>query len=142
MTRLRTVPILAGLADNELACLTDAAQVNLQAGDYIARQGDAANYFWILLSGEMRVSHRLPDGHEQVVASVPAGTALGEMPLLANIPNGASIQCSEKCELLRFDEQQFWNLMTACPGVRKSVLGNMANRFQKEFQRICRPWAR
>ncbi len=33
--------------------------------------------------------------------------------------------------LLQLDEQQFWNLMTTCPGVRKAVLGNMAYRFQK-----------
>jgi signal transduction histidine kinase len=60
---------------------------------------------------------------------------MGELPLLANVPNAANVRATEACELLQFDEQQFWNLMTVCPGVRKAILGNMAHRFQK-FQSV------
>jgi len=129
--RLRAVPILASLPDSELRCLGDAQEVHLAKGEYIARQGETANHFWILLSGEILIFQTLPDGREQTMATMPAGTAFGELPLLAGIPNAASLRATEACELLQFNEQQFWNLMTACPGVRKAVLGNMAHRFQK-----------
>jgi signal transduction histidine kinase len=135
LARLRTVSILASLQDDELACLGDARELNLQPGEYIARQGEAASFFWILLSGQIRIYQTLPDGREQNLATMPAGTAFGELPLLANIPNGGNLVAIEPCELLQFDEQQFWNLMTICPGVRKAILGNMALRFQK-FQSV------
>jgi signal transduction histidine kinase len=133
--RLRKVPIFETLSSDELGCMTDGIQLQVAPGEYIARQGEQAKYFWVLLAGEMRIVQTQPDGHDQTVATMPAGNAFGELPLLANIPNGGNVVATEACELLRFDEQKFWVLMTVCPGVRKAVLGNMAARFQK-FQSI------
>jgi signal transduction histidine kinase len=135
MARLRTVSILATLSDEELNCLGEACEIHIQPGETISRQGETATFFWILLSGQIRIVQTLPDGREQTMATMPAGTAFGELPLLANIPNASNLIATEPCELLQFDEQQFWNLMTVCPGVRKAILGNMALRFQK-FQSV------
>jgi len=135
MERLRAVQILQSLPDTELECLRDARQAHLPAGEYIARQGEMARFFWILLEGELKVKQTLPDGREESVTSIQAGTALGEVPLLSNVPNTISVQTAVASVLLQLDEQQFWDLMTSCPGVRKAILGNMAYRFQK-FQTI------
>ena len=62
---------------------------------------------------------------------VEAGTALGELPLLSNIPYVASVVATQPSHLLRLNEDEFWNLMTTCPEVRKAILGNMAKRLQK-----------
>jgi signal transduction histidine kinase len=131
LERLRGVPILANVPEAEIHCLGDSREVQLQAGESIARQGETAHSFWILLSGEMRVSHKMADEREQVLGVVPAGTAMGELPLLSNTPYTANVRASETCTLLQFDEQQFWNIMTSCPQVRQAILGNMALRFQK-----------
>ncbi|HEY5055941.1 MAG TPA: ATP-binding protein, partial [Acidobacteriaceae bacterium] len=135
LARLRTVPILADVPEEEVRCLYGGTERTLSEGDYLAHQGDAPRYFWFLLNGELRILHTMPDGTVQHVATAPAGTALGEMPLLSNIPYGADYRASEVCDLLEFDEQRFWRLMTDCPSIRKAVLGNMALRFQK-FQSV------
>ena len=135
LERLRAVPLLANVPEQEIRCLSDASTLHLAEGDFIAHQGESAHSFWILLSGEMRIDQTLPDGREQMLNNIAAGTAMGELPLLSNTPYSYSIRATERCELLQFDEQQFWNLMTACPEVRKAILGNMAYRFQK-FQSI------
>ena len=135
LARLRAVPILSSVPEQEIHCLRDAREVRLADGEFIARQGDVAHSFWILLSGEMRIYQTLPDGRESILATAPAGTALGELPLLSNTAYAASVRATEPCDLLQFDEQQFWNMMKACPNVRKVILGNMANRFQK-FQSV------
>jgi len=135
LARLRAVPILESVPEQEIHCLDGARTVTLAEGDYLARQGDAARFFWILLSGELRIFHTLPDGDEQFFNTVSAGTAMGEMPLLSNTPYAANFRAAEPCELLQFDEQQFWRLMTDCPNIRKAILGNMAQRFQK-FQSV------
>jgi signal transduction histidine kinase len=131
LAQLRAVPIFDGLPDDELECLKVGREVHLEIGDFIGRQGEVAHFFWILLSGGLRIYQALPDGRELVMSTVPAGTALGELPLLSNTPYAASVSATERSELLQFDEEQFWYLMTACPGVRKAVLGNMAYRLQK-----------
>ncbi|MGA9605750.1 MAG: cyclic nucleotide-binding domain-containing protein, partial [Rouxiella badensis] len=126
LARLRNVEILASLTNDDLQCLDAANHVFIPEGEFIARQGEAAHFFYILLAGQLRIYQTLPDGREAVVGMAPAGTALGELPLLANIPNAANVRATEACEVLQFDEQQFWSLMTVCPSVRKAILGNMA----------------
>ncbi len=135
MARLRAVPILSSVPEQEIRCLSDAHELHLAQGEFIAKQGEVAHCFWILLSGEMRIYQTMPDGREVIMATIPAGTAMGELPLLSNTPYAASVRALESCELLQFDEQQFWNIMTSCPEVRKAILGNMAYRFQK-FQSV------
>ncbi len=135
LARLRAVPILSTVPEQEIRCLRDGRAMHLAQGEFIARQGEPAHSFWILLSGEMRIYQTLPDGGEQILNIIPAGTAMGELPLLSNTPYSASVRATEACELLQFDEEQFWNIMTACPEVRKAILGNMAHRLQK-FQSV------
>jgi signal transduction histidine kinase len=131
LARLRTVPILAGVPESELHCLSGGREEHLAAGEFSAHQGDMDRSFWILLSGELRIEQMMPDGREMHMATVPAGTALGEVPLLTNAPTAGNVVASEASVLLRFDEQQFWNIMTSCPEIRKAILGNMAYRLQK-----------
>jgi signal transduction histidine kinase len=135
LSRLRAVPILSSISESEIRCLGDAREVHVARDEFIAHQGEAAHFFWILLSGEVRIYQTLTGGGETTMAVLPAGTAMGEMQLLSNTPYAAHAQATEPSELLRFDEQQFWNIMTACPTVRKAILGNMAYRFQK-FQSV------
>jgi signal transduction histidine kinase len=128
---LRTVPILSSLTDDELLCLNDVEERRLEKGEMLARQGEIAHYFWILLKGEARVFQTAAGGREVTLATIPSGNAFGELPLLSNIPNVASLQATVPSHLVQFNEDQFWNLMTSCPTVRKAILGNMADRFQK-----------
>src|ERR1700729_2146838 len=129
--QLRTVPILSSLKDEEILCLGGVQDIRLEAGDILARQGDVAYFFWILLEGQLKLFQTVPDNHEVTIATIPSGNAFGELPLLSNIPNIASLQAIAPCHLVQFDEEQFWHLMTSCPDVRKAILGNMALRFQK-----------
>src|ERR1035437_1906517 len=135
ISRLRAVPILTSVPETEIRCLSDGREMRLAQGEFVARQGEAAHFFWILLAGEVRIYQTQPGGGETTIARIPAGTAMGEMQILSNTPYAANAQTTEPCELLQFDEQQFWNMMTSCPSVRKAILGNMAYRFQK-FQSI------
>ena len=129
--KLRTVPILSSLNDEELRCLEDAEEIHLPVGELLVRQGEVAHHFWILLAGELRLVQTLADGKEVSFAPVSSGNAFGEVPLLSNTPNLVSLRVTEPAHLLQFDEDGFWRLMTSCPDVRKAILGNMATRIQK-----------
>jgi signal transduction histidine kinase len=129
--QLRKVPILSSLKDEELHCVDGVNDRHIEKDEILVRQGEAAHFFWMLLEGEIRVYQTLADGREAEIYKMESGNAFGELPLLANIPNTVSLQATVPCRLLQLDEEQFWSLMTTCPEVRKAILGNMANRFQK-----------
>ena len=129
--QLRKIPILSSLKDHELYCLESMRDLRLGAGDVLVRQGDPGHFFYILVEGELRVFQTTADGRDVTLAKIEAGNTFGELPLLANIPNSASLQAVRPSRLVQLNEDQFWNLMTTCPTVRKAILGNMAQRFQK-----------
>jgi signal transduction histidine kinase len=131
LSQLRGVDILSSLSDEKLACMHDIEQISLQVGEFVARQGEMAHYFWLLLQGELHIYQSAPDGHDVSMVTVPAGSAFGELPLLSNAPNPVNMVTSQPSHLMRFTEDQFWNLMTTCPEVRKAILGNMAFRLEK-----------
>lgn len=131
LAKLRTVPILSSLKDDELYCVEGVQDIHIEKDEMLVRQGEAAHFFWILLDGELRIYQTAANGEDLILGKIEAGNAFGELPLLANIPNAGSIQATIPSRLLQLDEDQFWGLMTTCPQVRKAILGNMAYRFQK-----------
>jgi signal transduction histidine kinase len=131
LAQLRKVPILSSLKDDELHCVEGMGDIHLGKDEFLVHQGEAAHFFWILLEGEIRVFHTQPDGHDGTLYKIESGNAFGEVPLLANIPNGVNLQTTMPSHLLQLDEEQFWSLMTSCPQVRKAILANMSQRFQK-----------
>ncbi len=131
LMQLRNVDILSSLSISELKCMHDIEQIDVPVGQVIAQQGEMEHFFWVLLQGELRIVNMDLKGHEEKLATIPSGVAFGEVPLLSNGPNPCSITTSKPSRLLKFTEDQFWNLMTSCPEVRKAILGNMALRLQK-----------
>src|SRR5450631_3646503 len=93
--QLRGVDILSSLPEDKLDCLAGVEEVHLTEGEFIARQGDVAHHFWMLLEGELRIYQTLPDGQDMTMAVIEAGTALGELPLLSNIPYVANVVASK-----------------------------------------------
>jgi signal transduction histidine kinase len=131
LAKLRTVPILASLKDDELHCLDGAEDLHLEPGYLLTRQGDVPHFFWILLEGSLKITVVQTDGREIPMHVLTEGHAFGEVPLLAGIPNTSNIRALDSARLIQLTEDQFWNLMTACPEVRRAILGNMAARLQK-----------
>jgi signal transduction histidine kinase len=134
LAALRNVPILSSLDEQTLHCLDGAAEKWIDRDAILIALGSQSREFWILLEGALRISYPTVQGYEQTVYVMQPGASFGEVPLLANIPAPANIIAAEPCHLLMLDEDQFWSVMTQCPGVRKAVLGNMAMRLAKQQQ--------
>lgn len=128
---LSAVPLLASLSADQFRCLEPLQLIQPEPGTVLARAGDMAAFFWILLEGHVEVLEVQADGRSYTVYVHERGSAFGEVPLLANIPNAASLRTRGATRLLRFDENAFWSLMTACPEVRQAILRNIAMRLQK-----------
>src|ERR1700733_9934777 len=90
--KMRQAPILSSLKDDEIRCLKGVEEICLDPGGILARQGETAHYFWILMEGEMGLYQASPESEEYMISSIPSGFTFGEVPLLANIPNAATLR--------------------------------------------------
>ena len=131
---LRSVPILSSLDDCGIHCLDGATEKWLDRGEVLLKQGESTHEFWILLEGTINISYSNPEGGEQIMHVLEPGASFGEVPLLAGNPAPANMRAGHPCHLVMLNEEQFWTLMTSCPGVRKAILGNMAMRLAKVQQ--------
>jgi signal transduction histidine kinase len=134
LASLRHVTIFASLDDAGLRCLDFAEEVHLERDEIVIRQGDLSSSFWILLEGTIRIFVPQPNGFEQIQHVLEPGVSFGEVTLLASMPAPANLRAAEPCRLLRLSEDNFWDLMNQCPGVRKAILRDMALRLGKVQQ--------
>jgi hypothetical protein len=81
------------------------------AGSIIIRQGDAPDFFYIVNSGEVRVTRQTEDGEATELATLGPGQYFGEIGLLANVPRTATVTAVHDTELLAMDAPAFANLI-------------------------------
>lgn len=127
---LRQVPLFAQLKDEELRCVEQGEEMWLEPGEEFITEGKSAESFYILLKGEVRVTKKVAENKETAVAHHGAGTFLGEVPILLNIPYEVTIRTSKQSHLFKIKKETFWQMISTCPSVTQQILQTMAQRVQ------------
>jgi len=71
-------PFLAGMPDRYLERLSHWSHRSMfHAGSRIMREGDKADRFWLIRSGEIRLDAAVPDAEPILIDTLGAGTVLG-----------------------------------------------------------------
>jgi thioredoxin reductase (NADPH) len=124
---LLAIPLLAPVPDHERATIAaHAADVRLQAGEWLLHEGEAPSFFG-LLSGRIAVSKRVGET-DRSITTYEAGEYFGEVPLLLNSAAVASLRALEPCRLLRLDGRDFRSLIVSCNHLREQIVRTMAAR--------------
>jgi len=116
-------------------CLTDAqrqrlaqmaADIRVQAGEWIIREGDPA-YFFVLIEGAVDVIKAF-GGTDRVVNTYPRGDFFGEVPILLGSPAIASLRAKEAARMVRLDKQQFKELIDMSQECSAVIMRTMTQR--------------
>ena len=105
---LRGVPFLAPLPLPTLEHLAaELVAVSFQPGGCVMREGDAGDRFYVVRSGEVRVT---AGGRE--VATVGAGGYVGEIALLRDVPRTATVTAVGDVSLFALEREEFLAAVT------------------------------
>jgi cytochrome P450/CRP-like cAMP-binding protein len=105
------------------------ATVELAAGAVVIRQGDAADRFYILLSGRAEVLNEYPGRKEISLAWLEPGQYFGEIGLLENRPRTATVRAGpEGATVIALDREAFFSLMRESKDTETSVAQHAARR--------------
>jgi signal transduction histidine kinase len=149
--RLARVELFAGLGEADLAWLAATGRpVTLADGEVLFEDGQQAEHFYVLLSGELLVTKNV-DGRAEVVARHSADAALrpganrqgeeagkpsaahqftGELPMLAGGAYVAAATAVGRTELLAYDLPCFLEIITRFPQVCRVLLPVLAWRIR------------
>ena len=115
-------PALAILDASETAHLdTLGTRRRVSAGDYLYREGDIADAFFVVLSGTVEI-FIMADGKEQVVAQHDAGRFLGELNLLSGTRVFVSARVTEPGEVLEVPVEAFRRVIATQPALSDKIL--------------------
>lgn len=121
---LGKVPLLAGLDRKDLEHVGRLCEeVDVGAGKVVARQGDYATEFFVIVDGQVRVER---DGAH--LRDLGAGDFFGELAMLANIPRTATVTTTSPCRFLVLGSREFNSLLHDHPGIQHTVLHAVAQR--------------
>ena len=106
-SHLRSVPIFASLTKDFIDHLRDRVELlRFSPGQVICRQGDAADSFYLVRIGFVKVSEEHPGG-ELVLAYLARGGYFGEIALLTGSPRTATCTALDHVEVVRISAEDF-----------------------------------
>ena len=126
---LKNVHILSTIDAYELGQICDAVKSEkVEKGDYIIKQNEIGDKFYILDEGEAYATKVFNEGEkEQIVKEYKSGDYFGELALLRDEPRAASVVAKTKCKLITLDRLAFKRLL----GPLEKLLKRNSETYQK-----------
>ncbi len=128
---LSKVPLFATLSHNAEALSALAAIMKLQkfsAGHTLLTEGELGDQFFVLITGQVSIFKRTPDGDSYKVAILKAEStpALGEGGLIEAEPRTATIKCDVECSCFVLTRDQFLQFSEEHPAWSVPILKKIA----------------
>lgn len=105
-----------------------AVAVSLDKGEMLFQQGDAANFFYIVKSGKIKMSNYSDDGREFVQGFFTGGQSFGEPPFFSRVPYPASAIATEKSKVWKIPREEFLTLLKNNFDIHLALMQTLCNR--------------
>jgi CRP/FNR family transcriptional regulator, cyclic AMP receptor protein len=134
-TELARVPLFADLTKRELQRIAATArEQHYEPGATLVTQDSPGAGFFILISGKVRVTQRLPDGTAREVSVLQAGDTLGEMALLDDLPRSSTATAAEPTTALVLTSWEFRAVLREEPDITLKLLAALSRRLRQVEQ--------
>jgi sigma-B regulation protein RsbU (phosphoserine phosphatase) len=94
------------------------------ASTVLCRQGAVERVFYVLRQGTVKITQRLSDTEEHVVAVRHPGEFFGEMALIDNSPRSATVTAITAVDVLEIDDDTFHQMLHDSPELALLLLHN------------------
>jgi len=133
---LRGVPMFADLSSDFIEHLKESVELlRFAPGQVIARQSDAADSFYLVRIGFVKISENYPGG-ELVLAYLSRGDYFGEIGLLGGGVRTATCTALDHVEVVRVSGDDFRQMIERFPSVRRGLEAVAEERRSANAQRM------
>jgi CRP-like cAMP-binding protein/Fe-S-cluster-containing hydrogenase component 2 len=135
-SHLRGVPMFADLPPDFVEHLKESVELlRFAPGQIIAKQGDAADSFYLVRIGFVKISESYPGG-ELVLAYLSRGDYFGEIGLLGGGVRTATCTALDHVEVVRISGEDFRQMVDRFPNVRRGLEAVAEERRAANEQRM------
>ena len=122
--QLKSLPLFEGIADEVVEeCAPNFQETEMLAGTVLAREGDFAYKFFVVLEGEVEVQRDL-----QHIATLGPGDFFGEMGVIESGRRNARVLASTRCKLAWMMIWDFDNMTKSHPEIAARIQAAVEGR--------------
>ena len=122
ITALSNVPLFAGCVTREMTEISRLAdEVSVPAGKVLAKEGDPAHEFFVIVEGSIDISKK-----GKAVRTLGPGDFFGELAMLGKVPRTATATAATPVRMLVLGHREFTTLLVDHPGIQQKVLRTVA----------------
>ena len=119
----RKTTLFGHLGDEYLGVIAGMAEEKaFSREDYIFREGDNGDGFYLILQGRVRISRQISGMGEEALTILESGNYFGEMALIDDQPRSADAIAQEKSRLLFLKTQDLQDLLFVDKSIAYEVL--------------------
>ncbi|MDD3518884.1 MAG: Crp/Fnr family transcriptional regulator [Chromatiales bacterium] len=135
---LKTGLLFSNLSDAQLERIAQhAARLRLAAGESLFEQGDAADRFYLVLKGQIKLYRLSPAGNEKVIEVVTAGSTFAEALMFLDRPRyPVGAQALTAAEVISIDAHDFAAMLRGSVDTCFLLLGDMSQRLRGLLREI------
>ncbi|SEW16618.1 cAMP-binding domain of CRP or a regulatory subunit of cAMP-dependent protein kinases [Chryseobacterium wanjuense] len=89
--------------------------------EIIFSEGDPANYYYQIITGDVKLNNYNKDGKESIQTLLEAGQSIGESMLFINKPYPMNAIAITNCEILRLPRHIFLDLLKLYPEISRDI---------------------
>ncbi|HEY90709.1 MAG TPA: Crp/Fnr family transcriptional regulator [Dehalococcoidia bacterium] len=134
---LKNSSIFSVLSEDELTVLADLANYrDLESGEYIFREDDAPERFYVIAEGSIKVVKHSSLGKEFIIAFFGPGEIFGEVAVFENRPYPASAQAVASTSVLGIRRDDFLAFLSGRPQVALKIINILGGRLRDAQSRL------
>jgi CRP/FNR family transcriptional regulator len=134
---LKRAYIFSRLSDEALDELTKLSiERNFASGEFIFWEGEPADWFYILIEGQVKVLKHSSQGKEFIIAFFGPGEMFGEVAVFENKPYPASAQANTETRVLGIRRDDFLSFLASHPAVAIMIISILSGRLREAQNRL------
>lgn len=129
---LRGIKFFEELSDTDILSISKYCTSKvIGPGLILFNEGDPADKFYIIMSGEVEVWKAYGTDDEDMLAIHGHGKLFGEMALIDNLPRSATVKTKTHARLLQIGEHNFQNMIRENSSVAFSIVRSLSSMVRK-----------
>ena len=118
------------------ALLSEFEEQHVEEGEYLFRQTEMPNYFYLVVNGRFSASFPTETGKAKIVGYIQPGESIGELGAISNEPRSLDIKAVEKSLVLRLPCSIFKKLCRQYPSLLFETVSPLVNRSREVIKAL------